>query len=338
MEKTNPTVVFKEPMVVTVELKPMPDLKEGRVLIRTTKTLVSTGTELTILKGEFPKDSAWARYGRYPFTPGYDNVGVVVDVGPGVDKSLLGKRVATYREHAMYVSARKDELRMIPDGVSDEQAAFFAIAEIVLNGVRRACVRLGESVVVYGAGLLGQFATVFCRLCGARPVVVIDVSNKRLSLLPRDPAVVGLNPQEVEVAEEVSKLTRGRMADVVFEVTGEPGLIASEFKCLRRQGRFVVLSSPRGPTLFDFHDLCNSPSFTIIGAHNSSHPPFETLDNPWTMHRHSELFFDLILSGEIDVDRLISHNEPYEKAPEVYGMLLEDRTRAMGVIFHWHEP
>lgn len=335
MEEVNPTIVFERPEVVVIEKRQKPKPTENHVLILTKKTLISTGTELTILKGDFPKGSAWARYGKYPFVPGYDNVGVIIEVGSGINMDMVGRRVATYSEHAMYVCARQDELRFIPEGVTDEQAAFFTIAEIVMNSVRRANVRFGESVAIYGAGLLGQFAARFSRICGARPVMVIDISNYRLGMLPHDPAIVKLNPKEVDVATEVSRVTRGRMADVVFEVTGDPKLIPSEFECLHRQGRFVLLSSPRGPTLFDFHDLCNSPSFTIIGTHNSSHPPFETLDNPWTAHRHCELFFDLILSGEVEVDNLISHRVNYKSAPEVYKMLLADRTLAMGVILDW---
>jgi len=335
MVEENLAVVFEKPRVVTVKPLPMPEVKEGQVLIRTRRTLISTGTELTILSGEFPKNSAWSRYGVYPFKPGYDNIGVVVDTGEKVSREMVGKRVATHGFHAMYVSSKQDTLRFVRDEVSDEEAAFFAIAEIVLNSIRRANVRLGESAVVYGAGLLGQFTARFCRLCGARPVIVVDVSNRRLEMLPQDSAMLRLNPKENNVEKTVSTHTKGKMADVVFEVTGNPDLIHSEFKVLRRQGRFVVLSSPRGPTYFDFHDLCNSPSFTIIGTHNSSHPPVETLDNPWTMKRHSELFFDLIVSGEIDVKRLITHYEPYSKAPELYELLLKDRTQAMGVILDW---
>jgi threonine dehydrogenase-like Zn-dependent dehydrogenase len=165
---------------------------------------------------------------------------------------------------------------------------------------------------------------------------VIDIADSRLKFLPDDPLIIKLNPNEVDVVSAVEKITRGRMASVIFEITGDPNLIPSEFKILRRQGRFVVLSSPRGRTIFDFHDLCNSPSFTIIGAHNSSHPRYATLDNPWTNKRHAELFFDLIADHQIDVSRLISHRVSYEKAIEIYNMLLIDRSQAMGVLFEWH--
>ena len=84
---------------------------------------------------------------------------------------------------------------------------------------------------------------------------------------------------------------------------------------------------------FDFHDLCNRGSYAIIGAHNWSHPPVATLDQPWTMIRHSELFADLLASGDLDVRSLISHRVPVEEAPLAYDMLMADRTQAMGVLF-----
>ncbi|MBO3803780.1 MAG: zinc-binding alcohol dehydrogenase, partial [Candidatus Brockarchaeota archaeon] len=257
------------------------------------------------------------------------------DVGPEVDRNWIGRRVASYGPHALYVKQEAESVRAVHRDVPDEQAAFFTIAEIVMNGVRRGKVEWGDSAAVYGAGLLGQFAARFCRLCGARPVFVIDVASSRLGLLPDDPMIVRLNPNDTDVVSSVEKWTRGRKVGVVFEVTGNASLIPSEFKILRRQGRFVVLSSPRGETRFDFHDLCNSPSFTIIGAHNSSHPTHATPENQWTMKRHFELFVDLVADGELDVGSLITHRVPYKRAPEVYEMLLKDRSQAMGVLFEW---
>jgi threonine dehydrogenase-like Zn-dependent dehydrogenase len=137
------------------------------------------------------------------------------------------------------------------------------------------------------------------------------------------------------VKSVIEKLTRGRLAEVVFEVTGLPNLIPKQFETLHRQGRYVVLSSPRGKTSFDFHDLCNAPSYTIIGAHNMSHPPLATPDYPWTMHRHAELFFDLVAEGKLAIDPLISHRERYTEAPRLYDMLLRDRSAAMGVVLDW---
>jgi threonine dehydrogenase-like Zn-dependent dehydrogenase len=332
---TNPTIVFAAPRVVRLEDRPRPQPADGQLLIRTSRTLISQGTELTILSAEYPPGSYWADYGRLPFEPGYDNVGTVVEVGPGVPRSWLGTKVGTYGQHAAYTLSDPQTVRPIDRDIPDEQAVFFTIAEIVMNGVRRAQTTWGEAVVVYGLGLLGQLTVQFCRLCGARPIFAADVAESRLARLPQDPAIVPLNAASEDVKSVVEKLTRGRLADVVFEVTGVPDLIPKQFETLRSQGRYVVLSSPRGKTAFDFHDLCNAPSYTIIGAHNRSHPPCATPDSPWTMHRHAELFFQLVADGALAIAPLISHREHYTAAPGLYEMLLEDRSAAMGIVLDW---
>ncbi len=332
----NPTVVFVEPKRVVVEDRPIPQLNDNNMLVRTSRTLISTGTELTILRGEFPGNSKWAEYGKFPFVPGYDNIGVVVDVGKNIDKSWIGRKVASYASHSAYVLLQPEHVRIIHRDISDEEAAFFTIAEIVMNGVRRGQVTWGESVVVYGLGILGQLTVRFCNFAGARPVIGVDVSDNRINMLPNHPCIIGINPQKSDLLNLIRKHTKSRMADVAFEVTGNPDIISHEFAVLKRQGRIVILSSPYGQTKnFDFHDLCNSPGYTIIGAHNSTHPQYETPYNQWTQKRHAELFFDLVADKELDVQSLVSHRASYTDAVRLYDLLLEDRTQAMGVIIEW---
>jgi 2-desacetyl-2-hydroxyethyl bacteriochlorophyllide A dehydrogenase len=332
---TNPTIVFCAPKVVEIEDRPMPQPAAGQLLIKTTRTLISIGTELTILSGEYPAGSYWASYGKLPFDPGYDNIGTVVEVGADVAKEWIGKNVGTYGNHALYTLSDPQTVRPVIRDIPDEQAAFFTIAEIVMNGVRRAKVTWGEAVVVYGLGLLGQLTVQFCRLAGAGPIFAVDVTDSRLARLPKHSSIVPVNAAKEEVKTVVEKQTRGRMAEVVFEVTGAHDLIPKQFETLHKQGRFVVLSSPRGKTSFDFHDLCNAPSYTIIGVHNMSHPPVATLDYPWTMHRHAELFFDLVADGVLAIEPLISHRERYCEARRLYEMLLRDRSDAMGIVLDW---
>lgn len=337
----NTYVVFPEPGKVVLEEEPIPQPGAGELLIRTRKTLISTGTELTIYSGQFPKDSVWSRYGRFPFRPGYSNVGEVIDLGSGVDPSWKGKRVASGGTHATYVIQKAPTLEMdrvfeVPEGVGDDETTFFQLAAVtVMNGVRRGGLQWGDAVIVYGLGILGQLAARYCALSGARPVIGIDIVSARLDLLPRAPAFVPLNAAKENVGARVEEVTRGRKADVIFEVTGNPDLITKEFAFLKRQGKFVMLSSPRGSTSFDFHDLCNAPSYSIIGAHGTSIPAFETPYNQWTRRRNGELFFDLVLNGELDLQPLISHRESYKKAAELFAQLHEDRSNAMGVVLDW---
>lgn len=332
----NPSVVFPKPGEVIIEERAIPSPKEGEVLIKSICSLISTGTELTLLSAKYPPGSAWESYGSFPFLPGYCNVGTVVEVGEGVEEEWIGRKVATYSPHSAFVISYPEHIRWIEKDVPAEEIAFFTIAEICLNGVRRAEVRLGESVAIYGMGLLGQLTARLAWLAGARPIIGIDIAEERLEKMPRKPGVFSLNPEQTAVQQKVAELSKGRMMDVVFEVTGNPALIPGELRILRRQGRFIILSSPYGPTpSFDFHDLCNSPSFSIIGAHNMSHPQYPTLDNPWTQKRHFELFMDFLASGELDIGSLITQRVPYRDAPTVYLSLLEDRSKELGVIIQW---
>jgi len=354
----NHLVTFTKPKSVTIEHRKIPEVDENSMLVRTTKTLISAGTELTVLNGKFSRDSKWAAYAcdnsfsnlpknkkgpsskqsvpGFPFVPGYNNVGTVIDVGKKVDKEWIGKKVASYSAHSAYVLVTPDDVRTIPEGISDEDAVFFTHAEITMNGVRRGKISWGEAVAVYGLGLLGQLAARFCHLAGARPVIGVDIAENRISLLPSKPGFEGKNPKKADIVSEIKKITRGRMTDTVIEITGNPDIIPEEFNILRNQGRLVMLSSPHGATRdFDFHDFCNAPSFEIIGAHNSSHPPISTPCNQWTQKRHAELFFDLVVSGEIDLKPLISHHASYSDAPDLYKMLLEDSSDTMGVILDW---
>lgn len=324
------------PAARSVELqdrdRPSPDSKE--VLIATETSMVSTGTEITILSGEYPEGSHWDTYGDYPFVTGYSNVGTVVQAGADVDIEE-GERVASMSPHAEYITASAADCIPVPDGLSDEEAASFAIAQIAMNGVRRSRVNWGETAVVYGLGIVGQLTVRLCRLAGVETVVGIDLAENRLSYLPNDPGIVGVNPTEDDPVDIVDDVTDGRMADVVFEVTGSPDAIPNEFDVLHQQGRLVILSSPHGETTLDFHDYVNMPSHEIIGAHMMSHPDVATQTNPWTLERHAELSYSYLLQDRLQVDDLFSHVCDYEDAPALYRELLEDRTQAMGVRIEW---
>jgi threonine dehydrogenase-like Zn-dependent dehydrogenase len=335
----NPTVVFREPGIVEFEDRPLPAAGPGEVLLRTRRTLISPGTELTILSGDFARGSAWDGYGQFPFVAGYSAAAEVAGLGEGVQGLAVGDLVAAGTPHARWSTASADAVYPLRGAaVPLDLMPFVTLAATVMNGVRRGQVAWGESVVVFGLGVLGQLAVRCCRLCGARPVFGLDLIDARIALLPS--GVTGVHPARQAARDVVAAATRGRMADVVFEATGDSQLIPGEFELLRRQqGRFVVLSSPRGTaTQFDFHDLANAPSHTIIGAHISSHPAVETPLAPWTLARHAELFFDLVSDGELDLEPLISHRLGFAETCDAYRSMLRDRSRSLAVILNWDEP
>jgi 2-desacetyl-2-hydroxyethyl bacteriochlorophyllide A dehydrogenase len=329
----NDRIVFTDPGTVAIESEPRPEPGPSDVLIETERTLVSTGTELTILTEDYAPGSPLSQ--DFPHRPGYNNVGRVVETGADVQDLSVGDRVATYGDHAQFVTERASACREVPDAVDSDAAVYFTIAEIVANGLRRGRLAWGETVAVYGLGLLGQLTVRLARFAGAGAVVGLDVAEDRIDFLPEGAAVAGVDPTAEGWRERFDAATGGRSADVVFEVTGNQDAIDGEFDVLRDLGRLVVLSSPRGPTNLDLNARCHNPGYEIIGAHNHTHPNTETPHTPWTQHRHAEVFFDALAQDRLAVADLTSHRRHYTDAPEVYDTLVTDRTQALGVVFEW---
>lgn len=326
-------IIFPTANCVKIEEFDVKEPSENEVLIETMATLISTGTELTALTGDFPEQSAWSMYVKYPFIPGYSSVGKIIKCGDKVKDFAVGDLVAAVSPHATYASVSAAQLIRVPENIGIEEACFHTIAAGVMNSIRLAKVSLGESVVVVGLGLLGQMAVMFSRISGAYPVIAIDLAEFRLKLSEISGATHTLLADDWEsVKEAVKKITRGRMADKVFEVTGNPDVIPKAITLTRSLGCFVVLSSPRGKTTMDFHDEVNRPSRMIIGTHFTSQPDYETPYNPWTRKRNAELFFNLLSAGYIKVSHLITHRYSWRDAEEAYRLLLRNRANAMGVI------
>lgn len=334
-------VICKKHKVAEIEEYDVPSPREGEVQIQTMKTLISPGTELTMISGDYPPTSYWAAYSKLPLIPGYSNVGKIVKLGKGVNEFREGDIVASGGTHSQYViinvksPGTESVLVKVPEGVRPEEATFHSLAATTMNSVRLAHVSMGEATVVMGTGIVGQFAVAFNKLSGSLPVIAVDPSRSRLEKARISGASELIDPSLKPLQDEVSKLTKGRLADVVFEATGNPDVLPAGLKLVKEGGRFVVLSSPRGPSMVDFHDEVNRPSRIIIGTHVESHPPAESYQGQWTYKRNVEFFYDLLISRLARVDHMITQTYPWSRAPEAYQFLLEDRTRALGIILDW---
>src|SRR3954470_124514 len=139
--------VFAAPCQIVMEPLELGAPGPGQALLRTERTLISTGTELTMLTGDFPAGSRWAQWVKYPVGVGYSSVATVVEIGEGVDRVKAGDRVASTAGHASHALHPANHLWLLPDGVDAEAGTFATLAEIVLGGIHLSRLTLGESVV-----------------------------------------------------------------------------------------------------------------------------------------------------------------------------------------------
>ena len=335
MNQQSRNIVFTGKDEVEILPEPLEPVASGQVLVQSQRSLISTGTECICLQRLFAPDTNWHEWVQYPFHPGYSNAGVVRAVADDVSTLCPGDRVACRREHRQYFVVDADEALLIPEGVSDEAATWFGLATITQNGIRRAHHDLGDAVVVIGLGLLGQLVVQYLKASGAREIIAIDTSPARLAMAKAHGATHILETDVAGSREAVEGITNGRMADVVYDITGHPSVFAPALGLVRRLGKFLLLGDTGTPSAQHLTSDVMTKGITIISAHDSN-PPLETHDRDWWTKPHmAELFFSFLERGQMDVESLITHRYSPAECAEAYTMLTTRRADAMGVIFDW---
>jgi threonine dehydrogenase-like Zn-dependent dehydrogenase len=321
---------------VEVRTEPVPALKPGELLVASTRTLISTGTESIVLTKNFTDENAsWANWARYPFRAGYLHVGRVLAVGSEVAGWTTGDRVATRQPHASHVVVDAGEAVHIPENVSDEEATWMGLGQIVQVGVRAAKHELGDTVAVIGLGLLGQIACQYARVLGVRTIIAIDTAPARLEFARLSGATHVLSMTAAEALESVRAITGGSGVDAVYDVTGNYRVLPTALPLLRSFGRLVMLGTTGSPEKQILCDDLVRRGLQIIGAHAVHAPRFS--DNPavWTTKRMHELFLHYLSTRQINVSSLITHTFAPDDAPKAYDLLERERATAMGVIYLW---
>ena len=316
---------------VAVEEFKVEEPGEGELLVKTVCTAISPGTETAFLLG-LPNTPR-----KYPIYPGYSNAGIVVEVGSRAS-FREGDAVASPSQHASYVVVGSDNAVRIPERVAFEDACFFNLVSIALQGVRRAQLEIGESVVVMGLGVVGQLALQLAVLAGGMPVIGVDLYDYRCSIARELGADYTINPSKEDLESRVLELTGGKGADVVIEATGNPEAIPTAFKIAGRYGRVVISGSPRGVMgELNFYTEVHRKGLTIIGAHNSLRPRVDS--HKWwrTARDNWMLALKLISRGRVNVRRLASVKLEYRYAAEAYRLLIEEKHRTLGVVLDWTE-
>jgi predicted dehydrogenase/threonine dehydrogenase-like Zn-dependent dehydrogenase len=337
---------------------PTPTVRPGTVLIRTSASLVSAGTERTLAefagknllaKAQSRPDlvrqvldkarregivtaleAAFNRLDK-PMPLGYSSAGTVVEVGPGMEGWSVGDRVACagggYAVHAEYGLVPKNLVVRIPESISFESAAFTTIGAIAMHGFRLARPQLGDRVAVIGLGLLGLLAGGIARAAGCE-VLGIDISPARIALGKK----MGLSACRRSDAEaQGSAFTRGRGFDVVLicadtrsnDTVELAGLLARDRAEVVAVGA-VGLSIPR--KIYYEKELHFQVSRSYGPGRYDNGYEERGNDYPigyvrWTEGRNLEAFVDLLESKKIDVSPLISHRIPIDEAPRAYDLI-----------------
>ena len=328
---TSRRVVWTQRGTAKVETCETPSPTDDQLLLRTRVSLISPGTERAFFLG-MPNTSQ-----RYPQYPGYLNIGEVVQVGGEVRGWKVGQRVASTGNHAMHIVVKASECLPVPENLPDEEAVFFNLVAIALQGVRKARIELGESVVVIGAGLVGLLAMQLAKLDGALPVISVDLDERRLAFA-RDAGADAALMVDDNLTSAISSLSEGEGAPVVIEATGSPEPVLLAFALAGMRGRVVLLGSTRNETKsVNFYRDVHKKGLTIIGAHTAVRPKHDSSAGWWTSHDDQRVALKLLAMGRLSVQPLITHRFPWQQAPQAYNLLKEGEKDAIGIVLDWHD-
>jgi predicted dehydrogenase/threonine dehydrogenase-like Zn-dependent dehydrogenase len=352
---------------------PAPQVSSEQVLIHTTTSLISAGTERLLVgfgkasylekalqqpervrmvlekvavDGLMTTIEAVRSKLSQPLPLGYCNVGIVAEIGAGVDGLKPGDRVVSNGPHADVVKVPKNLCAPIPGGVDDESAAFVVVASIGLQGIRLAQPTLGESFVVTGAGLIGLLTVQLLRAHGCR-VLAIDFDESKLALA-RQFGAVTCNPStgEDSVAAGMA-FSRGQGVDgvIITASTASNDPVTQAARMSRKRGR-LVLVGVTGLKLnrADFYE--KELSFQVSCSYGPGRydPNYEVRgqDYPlgyvrWTEKRNFEAVLDMLASGQLDVKPLITHRFAFEDASKAYEVLTADKS-GLGMLLQYTSP
>lgn len=316
----------------------------GRILIEAELSLISAGTERTLLK-QAPD---------YPFFPGYSLVGHVAAVGEGVTGFAVGDRVAASASHGSLVACDADLAFPIPDGVSSQDAAFFTVGATALYAVRLAQIAMGDPVLVVGQGLIGLIATQIARCAGAVPVIGVDLDRKRLDLaLALGADFVFEAGDEQGLAGAAAALAGGGVAATI-ELSGAPVMIDRAIGLTRRRGRVVAASLNPAGYKVDLYGEAWMKGLSLVGAYFNSRPwRLDTVEmappTNWPLRSYrggrfegndigtsagdSALLLDLLAHGRIKVAPLVSEAVDAKEAPALFDRL--PRSEFLGALIRW---
>jgi len=352
-----------------LEEVPVPIVKAGEVLIETTHSLVSLGTERMLV--EFGKanylqkakqqpdkvievlnkvktdglkptiNAVFNKLGQ-PLPLGYCNVGRVIAIGKGVDEFNIGDRVASNGNHAEFVSVPKNLVAKIPENVSDEEAAFTVIGAIGLQGIRLINPTFGETIVVIGLGLIGLITAQLLKANGCR-VIGFDFDQSKVDLA-LSLGILATNPSNgVDQVKHVLSLTNNLGADGVIITASNKSneIISQSAQMSRKKGRIVlvgVIGLDISRADFFEKELTFQVSCSYGPGRYDDRYEHKGEDYPfgyvrWTEKRNFEAILQSIENGNIDVKSLITERVALADFNQIYGNMTGSRSIASILVY-----
>jgi len=330
-------VVMHGPFHIGVDREAFSPPGPGEVLVQTHRSAISAGTELLFYRGRVPPDqpldaelAALAGPGTYPLRYGYAAIGHVIKTGPDVPERFLGRRVFCFHPHASHFTIKTTETVPIPDDLADRNAVFFANMETAITLMLDGRPVIGETVAVLGQGIVGLLAAALLARHPLRSLLTVDPIPRRRRTSLDMGAHAAIELREIDdLKSQLASRTHGAMADLVFELSGDPSALNTAIE-LAGFGSRIVMGSWYGASSAVVHlgGRFHRSRIRLIASQVSTLPAGFT--TRWDRHRRGETAWEMIRLTQ--PSRLITHEMPVEQAANAYDLLDRRPEEALQVV------
>jgi 2-desacetyl-2-hydroxyethyl bacteriochlorophyllide A dehydrogenase len=313
-------------------------LQPHEALVRAEYSIVSAGTEGAGFTG-LVREMPFGDGGQYPRTTGYGHLGEVLAVGSDATMCKPGDRVLSFSRHASVVKADARRMALpVPEGTDGRRMVFGRMAGVSIGAVRSSSVQPGDTVLVIGMGLVGNFAAQFFRMAGA-DVMAADLSDFRLERARQCGIERTVNPGKTDMNEAVMGWTDGKGARIVVEAIGNSRVICEAALLTRQYGELILLGSPRARATVDVTPMLlhiHLRAIRMIGALEWRWPALES-DRHWSLLDNYRRIVRWIAEGRLITEPLLTHLAAPGECQRIYEGLTQNREEFLGAVFDWKQ-
>jgi len=333
-------LVFTQPYQVKLQEREIDtSLAPHQALVESECSIVSAGTEgagFTGLIQEMP--SSRGKQNMYPQTTGYGHLGRVLEVGSGVTMCQVGDRVLSFSNHASLVKA--DAVRCalpVPEDVAGEKVVFARMAGVSISALRSSTVQPGDTVLVIGQGLVGNFAAQLFQLAGAE-VMASEINPLRIEKAKACGIERVVNPNETDLKEYVMDWTGGQGVQIAIEAIGVSELVSEAVMLTRPYGETILLGTPRAPAVFDATPMLlkvHMEAIRMIGSLEWRWPPHEVNRCRHNIVENYRQIINWIVQDRIIVEPLLTHKASPVDCQQIFTGLTSDKDVYLSAVFDW---
>ena len=316
----------------------LPALGANDVLVETTCSAISAGTEMLIYQGRFPRDletdsviSSLRGGFKYPLAYGYASVGKVVEVGKQVDGEWLNRLVFAFQSHTSHFVSKPASLFPVPHPLQSETACFLPNMETAINLVQDAAPIFGERVLVLGQGVIGLLTTSLLAKFPLDTLVTADCYNLRRKASLDLEVGNSLDPNSGSFQNDSSAYAQGKF-DLTLELSGNPAALNDALALTAFSGRIIVGSwYGEKPAEIDLGGAFHRSRIKLISSQVSTIAP--ELSGRWDKSRRFEVAWKAL--ERIKPEKWITHRFPIGAAVEAYRLLDENPQETIQVMLHY---